>query len=100
MESSLCTSSPSLTSPISIPQSKPTFTKYPNPTFKFTCNQRCKTLIGNNQRLTTKVAVFHDVSAVVDPARVDITWQIVVGAIDCTKKMRSMWGLRTCFQEQ
>ncbi|XWS51781.1 hypothetical protein CRYUN_Cryun11dG0012400 [Craigia yunnanensis] len=81
MESSLCTSSPSLTSPISIPQSKPTFTKYPNPTFKFTCNQRCKTLIGNNQRLTTKVAVFHDVSAVVDPARVDITWQIVVGAI-------------------
>ena len=77
MEASLCTS-PSLTSPISIPQSKPTFTKYPNPTVKFTCTHRCKTLIGNNQRLTTKVAAIDDVSAVADPALVDITWQMML----------------------
>ncbi|XVF03700.1 hypothetical protein REPUB_Repub05bG0016000 [Reevesia pubescens] len=77
MEASL-----SLTSPISIPQSKPTLKKYSNPTVKFTCTQRCKTLIGNNQRLTTKVAAnIHDVSALADPPLVDITWKIVVGAI-------------------
>ncbi|XP_022716784.1 uncharacterized protein LOC111275617 isoform X2 [Durio zibethinus] len=84
MDASLCTAYPSLTSPISVPQSKPTFTKYSNPTVKFTCTQNCKTLIGNkhSQRLTTKVAAnIHDVSAVADPARADITWQIVVGAI-------------------
>ncbi|XVF70814.1 hypothetical protein PTKIN_Ptkin11bG0192000 [Pterospermum kingtungense] len=70
--------SPSLTFPISIPHSKPTLTKYPNPTVKFTTTQRCK----NQRCLTTKVsAAIHDVSALSDPAPVDITWQIFVGAI-------------------
>ncbi|XP_007020610.2 PREDICTED: uncharacterized protein LOC18593368 [Theobroma cacao] len=80
MEASLCASHP-----LKLPLiSTPTVTKYPNPTVKFTCNRTCKTLTGKNQWLmTTKVsaASIHDVSAVADPARVDITWQIVVGAI-------------------
>ncbi|KAK8705937.1 hypothetical protein V6N13_049521 [Hibiscus sabdariffa] len=81
MEVSLCASS-SITSPVSVPQSKPTLTKLSNPTVRFICTQRCKAFIGNNQRLTTKVSAnIQDVSAVADPARVDITWQIVVGAI-------------------
>ncbi|TYI42507.1 hypothetical protein ES332_A01G103400v1 [Gossypium tomentosum] len=84
MEVSPCIS-PSLTPltpPVSLPQSKPTFTRYSNPTVKVTSIQRCKSLIRNNQRLTTKVAAnIHDVSVVADPARVDITWQIVVGAL-------------------
>ncbi|KAK6229828.1 hypothetical protein SCA6_018779 [Theobroma cacao] len=80
MEASLCASHPLKLRLISTP----TVTKYPNPTVKFTCNRTCKTLTGKNQWLmTTKVsaASIHDVSAVADPARVDITWQIVVGAI-------------------
>ncbi|PPD92686.1 hypothetical protein GOBAR_DD10372 [Gossypium barbadense] len=81
MEVSLCIS-PSLTPPVSLPQSKPTFTRYSNPTVKVTSIQKCKSLIRNSQRLTTKVAAnIHDVSVVADPARVDITWQIVVGAL-------------------
>ncbi|EOY12137.1 Uncharacterized protein TCM_030732 isoform 3 [Theobroma cacao] len=80
MEASLCASLP-----LKLPLiSTPTVTKYPNPTVKFTCNRTCKTLTGKNQWLmTTKVsaASIHDVSAVADPARVDITWQIVVGAM-------------------
>ncbi|XVE80494.1 hypothetical protein DITRI_Ditri14bG0144400 [Diplodiscus trichospermus] len=77
---SLLSSSPSIISPISIPQSKPTITNYPNPTFKFICTQRRKTFLGN-KRLPTKVAAIDEVSAVADPAPVEITWQIVVGAI-------------------
>ncbi|GMJ10396.1 hypothetical protein like AT5G55570 [Hibiscus trionum] len=81
MEVSLYAAS-SITSPVSIPQSKPTSTKFSNPTVSFLCTQRCNDLIGNNRRLKTKVAAnLQDVSAVADPARVDITWQIVVGAI-------------------
>ncbi|KAE8725456.1 scarecrow-like protein 5-like isoform X1 [Hibiscus syriacus] len=80
MEVSLC-APPSITSPVPIPQSKPTFTKCSNPTARFICTQRCKALTGNNQRLTTKVAAnIQDIAAVADPGRVDITWQIVVGA--------------------
>ncbi|OMP04278.1 hypothetical protein COLO4_09786 [Corchorus olitorius] len=76
MEASLCTS------PISIPHSKPTFPKHPNPTVQFACTQRCNALVGKNPRPTTKVAAsIQDVSAIADPARVDITWQIVVGTI-------------------
>ncbi|XP_021287665.1 uncharacterized protein LOC110419100 isoform X2 [Herrania umbratica] len=80
MEASLCASY-SLKLP---PISTPTVTKYPNPTVKFNCNRTCKTLTGKNQRLMTinvPAASIHDVSAVAGPARVDITWQIVVGAI-------------------
>ncbi|KAJ9672309.1 hypothetical protein PVL29_025789 [Vitis rotundifolia] len=38
-------------------------------------------LLRKSRRQTTRVSVVNDVSAVADPAQVEVTWQIVVGAI-------------------
>ncbi|KAJ7963685.1 putative Transmembrane protein [Quillaja saponaria] len=52
-----------------------------NPTVDFTRRRRCSHLIENPRRTKTRIAVINEVPAIVDPAPVEVTWQIVAGAL-------------------
>ncbi|KAL6315107.1 hypothetical protein AAG906_035315 [Vitis piasezkii] len=84
-------------------------------------------LLRKSRRQTARVSVVNDVSAVADPAQVEVTWQIVVGAIagvtpfivagiefskrinmklflhsmpGCPEEMWGMWRIRACSEGQ
>ncbi|KAJ0103539.1 hypothetical protein Patl1_04012 [Pistacia atlantica] len=70
-------SSPSFTIPISNK-----ITKFSNSKANFCCTRRRRN--NNpiaNQRRVAPIKAINDVSNVTDPARVEVTWQIIVGSI-------------------
>ncbi|KAM3744058.1 hypothetical protein ACB098_06G023200 [Castanea mollissima] len=73
--------SPSLSSSL-VPSSRNVFSKNTatKSNFNLVCPKKCNNLIGN-RRLTTRIEAINDVSTTMNPAGVEITWQIVVGAI-------------------
>ena len=73
--------SPSLSSSLA-PSSKNVFSKNTatKSNVNLVCPKKCTNLIGN-RRLTTRIKVINDVSTTMNPAGVEVTWQIVVGAI-------------------
>ncbi|KAH7544481.1 hypothetical protein ACOSQ2_030579 [Xanthoceras sorbifolium] len=49
--------------------------------FGFACNGRsCHNSIGNRRSLAT-ISAINDVSSLADPARTEVTWQIIVGTL-------------------
>ncbi|KAH7546858.1 hypothetical protein FEM48_Zijuj01G0245500 [Ziziphus jujuba var. spinosa] len=93
------------------------------PTLNFRSKSKGYLLIGNQSLKTRRVAAINDVSAAADAVPVDLTWQIVVGAIagvtpfvvagiefskrivrlECinsTEKMRGMWRIRASSEER
>ncbi|KAL5548560.1 hypothetical protein UlMin_003791 [Ulmus minor] len=56
-------------------------TDYPKSTVHLTCRRNHNRWIRNKSLTTRKVADINDFSAAVDAAPVNITWEIVVGAI-------------------
>ncbi|KAK7837146.1 hypothetical protein CFP56_021643 [Quercus suber] len=73
--------SPSLSSSL-VPSSNNTFSKRTatKSNVNLVCPKNYTNLIGN-RRLTTRIKVINDVSTTMNPAGVEVTWQIVVGAI-------------------
>ncbi|XP_050246613.1 uncharacterized protein LOC126694409 isoform X2 [Quercus robur] len=73
--------SPSLSSSL-VPSSNNTFSKKTatKSNVNLVCPKKYTNLIGN-RRLTTRIKVINDVSTAMNPAGVEVTWQIVVGAI-------------------
>ncbi|XP_075671477.1 uncharacterized protein LOC142641010 [Castanea sativa] len=73
--------SPSLSSSL-VPSSRNVFSKNTatKSNVNLVCPKKCNNLIGN-RRLTTRIEAINDVSTTMNPAGVEITWQIVVGAI-------------------
>eukprot|EP00258_Populus_trichocarpa_P020785 XP_024436804.1 uncharacterized protein LOC18103253 isoform X3 [Populus trichocarpa] len=76
------------------PNSKSSTGHYPSPTG----------ITINGRRLKTRFKILaingYGISAAADIAQVEVTWQIIVGAIDSTTKVSSMWGIWTCFKGQ
>ncbi|XP_030931683.1 uncharacterized protein LOC115957550 [Quercus lobata] len=73
--------SPSLSSSL-VPSSNNTFSKKTatKSNVNLVCPKKYTNLIGN-RRLSTRIKVINDVSTTMNPAGVEVTWQIVVGAI-------------------
>lgn len=73
--------SPSLSSSL-VPSSKNVFSKNTatKSNVNLVCPKKCNNLIGN-RRLTTRIEAINDASTTMNPAQVEVTWQIVVGAI-------------------
>ena len=73
--------SPSLSSSL-VPSSNNTSSKKTarKSNVNLVCPKKYTNLIGN-RRLSTRIKVINDVSTTMNPAGVEVTWQIVVGAI-------------------
>ncbi|KAK9268568.1 hypothetical protein L1049_000322 [Liquidambar formosana] len=79
MEASISSHVLALPSPKPFPRNG-VVTDYSKSGVNFVPKNRSVQLIGN-RRLTARTAAINDVSAVSDPATIEVTWQIVVGAI-------------------